>query len=476
MSVLQLLNVLRARWKVALAVLVATVAVTIGVSLALPKGYTATTAVVVDVRPDPVAGLVFQGSAAASYLATQMDIMMSDRVARRVVSNLKLGENPDIRQQWMAESEGTGSVENWVAGLLAKNLVVAPSRDSSVVNVSYTAGDPDFAATVANAFVQAYIDTTLDLRTDPAKRYSTFFDTRAKQLRADVEQAQNRLSTYQREKGIIGTDERMDFETSRLAELSSQLVTVQALSADSSSRSAQARIAGDRMQEVMSNPAVAGARADLAQAEARLGELNSRLGDNHPQVRQQVAAIDELRSRLRAEMNRAAGSVSVNNSINRGREAEIRAAVEAQRAKVLKLKSERDEIGVLQRDVENAQKAYEAILTRLNQTSLESENTNTNVSVLSPAVAPGAASTPKIGLNAALAVVIGSILAVGAALLLEFLDRRVRSASDVVIALDLPVLGSMPKPGPASRIGGGHRPRIASQVLARLPQPIERST
>lgn len=376
----------------------------------------------------------------------------------------------------MEETDGTGSVENWIAGVLTKNLFVAPSRDSSVVNLSYTAGDPDFAATVANAFVQAYIDTFLDLRTDPAKRYSSFFDTRAKQLREGVEQAQARLSAYQREKGIIGTDERMDFETARLAELSTQLVAIQALSAESSSRSAQARVAGERMQEVMSNPAVAGVRADLSQAEARLSELNSRLGDNHPQVRQQVAAIDELRGRLRTEINRAAGSVSVTNNINRGREAEIRAAVEAQRARVLKLKGERDEIGVLQRDVENAQKAYEAIVTRLNQTSLESENTNANVSVLSPAVAPGAASTPKIALNAALAVVIGSILAVGAALLLEFLDRRVRSASDVVLALDLPVLGNMPKPGPASRLAGAHRPRIASQVLARLPQSIERST
>lgn len=478
MSVLQLLNVLRARWKIAVAVLFATIAVTVGVSLALPKGYTATSAVVVDVRPDPVAGLVFQGSMAASYLATQMDIMVSDRVARRVVANLKLDEKPEIRQQWMEATEGKGSINNWLAGLLAKNLTVMPSRESSVVNVSYTAGDPDFSAMVANAYVQAYIDTTLDLRVDPAKRYSSFFDERAKQLRDNYEQASARLSAYQRERGILGNDDRMDIETARLAELSSQLVAIQAISAESSSRTAQARVSGEQMQEVMQNPVVAGLRGDLSRLEARLTEVSSRLGDNHPQVRELTININELRQRLRTEIGRASSSVAVTNNINRGREAEIRAAVETQRARLLKLKGERDEQSVLLRDVENAQKAYEAVLVRLNQTSLESENTNTNVTVLSPAVPPGGPSSPKIALNAALAVVIGSILAVGAALMLEFLDRRVRSASDVVLALDLPVLGSMPKPGPASRrLAGAHaQPRIASQVLARLPQPTERST
>src|SRR5690606_28265060 len=172
---------------------------------------------------------------------------------------------------------GNGDIEAWLASLLSSNLTVTPSRESSLINVSYTAPDPKFAATIANAFVQAYIDTSLDLRVDPAKRYSSFFDERAEQLRGALESAQSKLSAYQKEKGIIGNDERMDIETARLNELSSQLVALQALAAESSSRSAQARSAADRMQEVMRDPVVANLQADLARQEARLQELNSRL-------------------------------------------------------------------------------------------------------------------------------------------------------------------------------------------------------
>jgi uncharacterized protein involved in exopolysaccharide biosynthesis len=74
-------------------------------------------------------------------------------------------------------------------------------------------------------------------------------------------------------------------ETARLNELSSQLTSMQALSSDSSSRRAQATSgAGDKLQEVLSNPLLSSLRADLSRAEARMQELNSRFGDNHPQV------------------------------------------------------------------------------------------------------------------------------------------------------------------------------------------------
>lgn len=479
MSPLQFLSILRARWKIALAVLVLTVATTVGISLILPKAYTSTAAVVVDVRsPDPIAGMVFQGMMGAGYMATQVDIISSNRVARRVVSNLKLGDNQSTREQWTEATGGNGDIEPWLASLLSSNLTVTPSRESSLINISYQASDPKLAATIANAFVQAYIDTSLDLRVDPAKRYSSFFDERAEQLRSALEAAQSKLSSYQKEKGIIGNDERMDIETARLNELSSQLVALQALSAESSSRSAQARTSADRMQEVMNNAVVSNLRAELSRQEARLQELNARLGDAHPQVREQKASIAQVRERLQSEMGRAAASVRVTASIDRSREAEVRASLEAQRNKLLRMKGQRDELGVLQRDVESAQRAYDAVLARLNQTSLESQNTITNLTVLSPAVPSGKPSSPRLALNTALSVVVGLMLAIAAALLIEWVDRRVRTTEDLVELLDLPLVGVMPKPVMPRGLlrQGAKNAMIPRRVLARLPQAPARST
>jgi succinoglycan biosynthesis transport protein ExoP len=471
MSAFQFLSIIRAHWKMAFAVLLATVLITLGVSLILPKTYTGTAAVVVDVKtPDPIYGLAFNGMM-TGFMATQVDIMSSDSVARRVVRELKLTDNPDVRQQWQDETGGQGDIVNWYAlNVVEKYLTVAPSRESSVITLSYKAGDAKQAADVANAFVKAYMDTTVDLRNSPAKRFSSFFGDRSNELRQKLEAAQAKLSDYQKKNNIIGTDDRLDIETARLNELSTQLVTLQALAAESASRNAQARSQSEQMSEVLANPVIGNLKSQISQAQARLGELNNRLGENHPQVQELKANIAELRSRLANETSRVSGSVGVTNSVNRSREAETRALLEAQRNKLLKLRGQRDDLAVLQREVDAAQKNYDAVAQRLNQSSLESETTATNVSVLTPAVVPSDPTSPKILLNTLFSIVIGAALAVMAAFLMEWLDRRVRTNEDVVAVLDLPMLGVLPKPlSLRLQSRQATTSRIPTRVLARLP-------
>ena len=468
----QFLSILRARWLVALIVLATTVVTTLVISLLLPKQYKAFASVVVDFKPDPLSAAMYGGMPSPVVMATQVDIIQSERVAQRVVRNLKLNENPQVRQQWIDEAKGQGTIEGWLASVFQKQMDVVPSRESSVITIAYRAADPRFAAGLANAFAQAYIDTALELRVDPARQYSSFFDTRAKEAREALERAQTKVSSFQKDNGIIATDERLDVENARLNELSSQLTQVQAISAESGSRQTQAQgQQGDRLQEVLNNQIVGQLKADINRGEARLKELNTRFGDAHPQVIETKANLAELRIRLDAETTKVTGSVTMSNTINRQREAEIRGSLEAQRAKVLRLKAVRDEGSVLQRDVENAQRTYDAILQRLTQTSLESQANQSNVNVLTQAVPPIEPASPRVVLNTLLAILGGGLLAIGTALALELRDRRVRNMDDVVAALGLPVIGALPKPGSKLALGGGGPSLMQQRLLAPLAQP-----
>ena len=470
----QFLSILRARWWLALLILVLTVAGTLLVSLMLPKQYKAMASVVVDFKPDPISAAIYGGIGSPALMATQVDIIKSDRVAERVVRNLKLNEDPRVRQQWLDEGKGVGTIEAWLGGVFQRSMDVEPSRESSVISVSYRAADPRFAAGLANAFVQAYVDTTLELRVDPARRYSSFFETRSREAREALELAQSRVSKFQADKGIIATDERLDVENARLNELSSQFTTVQAISAESGSRQTQAQgNQADRLTEVLNNPIVGQLKADINRGEAALQQLGTRLGERHPQVLEARANVAELRSRLLAETAKVTGGVTVSNTINTQRAAEIRSSLEAQRAKVLRMKSVRDEGLVLLREVENAQRTYDAILARFTQTSLESLSTQSNVNQLTRAVAPVDATSPRVMLNTILSVVIGALLAVAVVLLLELRNRRVRSIADVVVALDLPVIAVMPSPKTGARLGGRRPSTLQQRLLAPLAQPTK---
>lgn len=472
MTFTQFLKILRARKMTVLLVLGMTVAVALILSLALPKKYTATAAVVIDLKsPDPILGVMLGTGLNASYMATQVDIITSERVARRVVRQLKLDENPQLRSDWMDDTGGQGDFEAWVATLLSQHLDVRPSRDSNVVSISYKAPDPRFAAALANSFAQSFIDTSVELRVDPAKQYSGFFEARAKDLRLSLEAAQSKLSEYQREKGILISDERLDIENQRLNELTSQVVQLQAMAAESTSRSAQARTSADQLQDVINNPVVAGLRADLSRQQAKLEELNAKLGQAHPQVMELSANIDELKKRVEGETRRVSSSVGINNTITSSRLAEARSSIEAQRIKVAKMKSQRDDAAALIKDVEAAQRAYDAVAQRLTQSSIESQTSQTNIAMLTAATVPSMPSSPKIVLNTVVAVVFGSLLAVGIALLRELTDRRVRGVQDLSESLGVPVLGTLPKPLRGTAAGRAGTLVLPGAVLARLPRP-----
>ncbi len=442
MTLIQFLSILRARWKVALAVLVLAVAGTAVVNILLPKSYTSTAAILVDVKsPDPIAGIFFPGLNSPSYMATQVDVIQSDRVSQQVVRSLRLAEAPAMRVQWREATQGIGNFEIWVANLLRRNLEVKPSRESNVITVSYKSVDPKFATSLANAYARAYVDVTLELRVEPARQYGRFFEERAGQLREKVEQARARISTFQREKGIVGADERLDMETARLNELSSQVTALQAVRSETSNRQRQASSSADQLQDTLNNGVISNLRAESSRQQAKLQELSARLGENHPSVIEARAGIDELRSRIEVETRRVSGGVAVSNTINDGRLAQVRESLEAQRTKVLRLKESRDQLAVLVSDLESAQRAFDQVTARANQTELESRTTQTNVFVLNPASEPTQPASPRVTLNMLLALFVGTLLAVGVALLMELFDRRVRSPAEVVQAFELPLLG-----------------------------------
>jgi succinoglycan biosynthesis transport protein ExoP len=275
MSFGHFLLILRARWKVAVLTVLAVFLATLAASLLLPKKYTATTSLVVDFKGmDPVLGIILPAQLMPGYMATQVDIIQSHKVAVDVVNALRLTASPAAREQWREDTDGLGTPEDWLADVLLMKLDVKPSRESNIIEISWTGGDADFAAIVANAFASAYIKANLALRVNPARQAAALFDEQLGGLRDDLEKAQARLNEYQRKKGYSSADERLDVENSRLTELSAQYAAAQASAADATSRQRQLSEFLDRgtnpesLPDVLASPVVQNLKTSLAASEA----------------------------------------------------------------------------------------------------------------------------------------------------------------------------------------------------------------
>lgn len=218
-----LLLVLRSRfWLIALVAL-ATVAAGTYFTLTQPKQYVATASLLLNFNSDnPFEESRLPAQLADSYMATQVDIITSRKVVNRIIDDLGLANSAIQR-------------ENVTARLL-RNLDVEAARDSRVVAIHYESTNPEAAARYANAFADAYVETTQALSVEPAKRNTVWFDSQLEQMRSRLEKAQARLTTFQQDKGIIALDEKLDSETTRLNELTNQLVAAQSETYDVRSR------------------------------------------------------------------------------------------------------------------------------------------------------------------------------------------------------------------------------------------------
>lgn len=448
MTLQQFLRILRARWLIISTAFVLSIAIAVAASLLLPPRYTSTATVVAEFKGiDPISGSLLPLLPVTTYLATQVDIINSPGVARRAVDILNLAENPSAKELWQRETEGRGQIRDWLADLLLRDLSVEPSRESNVIRISYTGNDPRFSAAVANAFVSAYINTVLEMRVDPARQTAKFFDEQMETLKNNLAKAQSRLSDYQRKNGITAADERLDVENMRLMELSSQLVAAQAQTYDTLSRQRQVqefiakRVIPEAHPDVLSNAVIQNLKTSLVQLDIKLNDLSARVGQNHPAYLAVKSEIDGVKQQMLDEMKTIGQALANSAGLAQRREDQIRASLNAQRNKVLAMKQVRDDQAVLLRDMESAQRTYDAAMARMTHSRLESQATQTNVSVVNEAVAPLKPSFPNIVLNLAIAIVLGSIFGVAAALVREIFDRTVRSEEDLESVLELPVLG-----------------------------------
>jgi len=354
-------------------------------------------------------------------------------------------------------------MEAWIVESLQRRLEVRPARESNVINITYKGSDPDSAAQIANAFAQAYLDINLALKTEPARIYAEWFDEQTKASRAKLEVAQARLSDFQQKAGIVSSDERVDYETTKLSEISSQLTAVQGQTTDSQSKRTSR---GDTVAEVMQSPLINGLKADIARLEAKVQETSVNPGANHPVRQRAESELASLKSRLASESGRISASIDTAYRVSKDREGELQAAVNAQRARVLMLNKQRDELNVYRRDVEAAQRAYEAVSQSASQTRLQSLTNQTNVVRLNTATAPANPSSPKLLFNLLIAAFGGTLLGVACALLLELANRRVRSTEDLVQMLDLPVLASISSSGGPRRLPGSGRLALGNESAA----------
>lgn len=431
-----LMSAIRHRLRTAILVGLLVFGALVALAMVQDRQYSASSSLLVDLtQRDPSANSNNNSgqnnpSIIDTIIGTQIDILRSDAVLNEVART-------DPAFQTAAFGETAEQRLQNATAILRRQLAIGSEKGSNVIRLSYTANDAEQAAATLNRIVDTYLTKQVELRTMPARNSARWYDERTRAVRQRFEQAQRRLSDFERANGIVGVD-RMDLEGDRAKNLSTELVQAQAEAA-----TARARATSSNGPEVESSTIVQELQREVGLQAGRVAEMSKTLGAAHPSMVAATAQLSALRSELaKARSTQAAALDSASAAAGR-REAELRAKLAQQQTRMLNMSGVQDQLMVLQRDVDATRQTYDTVRQRFNEAALQSEISQANASRLDRAVAPLLPSKPNLPLWFAAALVLGLGAGFGAAAAKEFIRPRLRTASGTAAALDLPVLVDM---------------------------------
>ena len=417
----------------------------------MPKTYTATATLISNfdatdplAARDPAEGY---DRYANSFLPTQIELMQSPEVLDAVIEKLNLTALPEFAS---GNRGGQSTLRDWVESKLRSKVSIYPGlAGSQFLYVGASASRNDLAANIANAIVDVYVDQlNATANVSPMERAARYSEELV-DLKKKVQAAQDAVTKFRTTTGAIDIDSKDDVEADLLSALEHRL-----LDARNALQSSQAR-AGERTEPTtafLASSTVASLREEGTKLAARMAQMRTNLGPNHPEVVALQSQIEANKVALQAAMSTYSRANSSDVSIQSSEVASLEKSVAAQREKVLQTKLRRDQAAKYQLELESAQAVYKRALDGYDQTKFATERRAPNMRIASRARPPVKADHPNPIKNMAMGLGLGLALWLALPFALELPGRKIRCRDDLEGSLGIPVLAELtPMVVPAAR-------------------------
>src|SRR5579862_4348488 len=381
--------------------------------LLVPHKYTATTQILIDpmdlrgAAQSDISPTIPQSDAAVLQVESQVRVIASDNVLRRVVASEGLDHDPEFMRGAMAQKYGPLAALNE----LQRRVQVKRSERTYVVDVSVTSEDPDKAARIANAIAQAYLAEQIEARSNAARQISQALTARLKELQTRVRDAEQKVEAYKASHNIVGANGELVNEQ-QLTSLNAQLSAARA-------RTSEAKARLDQVEGVLHSKTPIGAfpeavqsqtitmlRSQYAEIMRRDAEQKSSLGERHPAVIEIEAQGARLQKLIEDEVNRIAVSDRAEYERAKADEDMLSRQVDALKNTAVSTNESLVGLRELERDVQASRAVYESFLVRSRET-VEQEQANTkNIRIISKADRPIYRSSPPPSLVVGLAAML----------------------------------------------------------------------
>ncbi len=436
-----------------------------------------------------------------AVLASQVEIIRSLAVARRIVARFGLTEREEFAW-WLADRHRAESLpfrlrerlaalvarispdlaeamaprpiaevpppelaEIQAAEALLQKLEVEVVRNSRVLRIRLTSEDPQLSAAAANLASELYISDQLDAKFAAVRRANTWLDGRIANLREEVGRNEQRMAELRATSGLTrGVNAALG--TEQISRITQDLIESRNTLAGAEARLAAARGSGGPGADLtaLGSANLVAQRAARDEARRELDRLAAVLGGGHPDVRAAASRVAATERAVGAETTRVVQALDAETRAARARVASLERSLAEQEAILNRTRGAEIRLNALERETEASRSLLRAVLERSQTTVTQTAIEKADARILSPAIVPGVPSFPQPTLFVAAAAALGALFGLLLVWFLEQSDGTVRTGDEIRSAFGLPCVALVPM----LRRGllGRHR---AEDYVARKP-------
>ena len=210
-----------------------------------PREYTAVTQILIDPSDLRAVGNETQpaqaSDAALLQVESQVNVLTSDAVLRRVVDSEGLDRDPEfvrgpsLLSMLLGRNAVPGGSSLAALNELKRRVKVKRDERTYVVEVGVTSRDPNKAVRIANAIAQAYLAEQTQVRADAARQVSQSLSARLKELKDSVREAEEKVEDFKASNNLLTANGQLVTDQ-QLTEMDNQLGAAHAHTADAKAR------------------------------------------------------------------------------------------------------------------------------------------------------------------------------------------------------------------------------------------------
>jgi capsular exopolysaccharide synthesis family protein len=396
---------------------------------------------------------------ADQFLATQIKLIQSDAVLRPVVEEYHLlNHGAQTKSADSAKAQRAAAAPVTMGG-----LKVTHPPNTYLLLISCQSTDPQRAADMANAVANSYILQTYNLRIQSSAGLSSFMEKQLDELKARMEQSSLALAQFEKDLDVINPEQKTNILSAQLLQLNTEYTTAQAdrIRSEAAWNAVKAGSLDAAEASSQSNQ-LAKLTDTLNQARERFALVKATYGTTHPEYRKAASELAEVEKQFDDARRSIAARAEAQFKESLNREQMLQAAVNETKAEWDRLNARSFEYQRFKQEADADKGLYDELTKKIREADINAGFQNNHLRIADYARPSLGPVSPNIRSNLMLAFLISTLLAIGAAILLDSLDTTLRDPTEASRFLGTDVIATMPSdrtsaqlPRPAAAIAKG---------------------